>query len=202
MMRRHLGGNSSHTLPRCQLLAKAPPSPQCVGLRGSHAIITLQPSRRGSTLAVSSMHGRVLSMASGNIRVDLSAYPDMQFFRIEAIMRPWRVSDVVHELTAAGILGMTQTNVLGAGVQGGTRERYKGTEHGLDNLVEKSKLEIVCFRTQVDTVVQIVCGAARTGEIGDGKIFVSPILDIVRIRTGETGATAERMEGGMSDQGG
>jgi nitrogen regulatory protein PII len=146
---------------------------------------------------LTSAHG---SDGPSDPHVDLSAYADTEFFKVEAIMRPWRLSDVVHELTAAGILGMTSTKVVGAGVQGGTRERYKGTEHGLDNLVEKSKLDIVCFRDQVDTVVKIICSAARTGEIGDGKIFVSPVMEIIRIRTGETGETAERMQGGMSDQ--
>ncbi|CAL8465814.1 g5350 [Coccomyxa elongata] len=103
-------------------------------------------------------------------------------------------------LSARGILGMTASTVKGAGVQGGRKERYSGTEHGINNLVEKERLEIVVHRTQVDTVVRIITRAAQTGEIGDGKIFVLPVADIVRVRTAETGVSAERMEGGMSDR--
>jgi len=135
-----------------------------------------------------------------HVEVDISQWPQAEFMRVEAIVRPWRLQDVVHELSAHGILGMTATQVLGVGVQGGTRERYGGTEHGIENLIEKTKLEVVCFRSQVNTVTRIICDAARTGEIGDGKVFIVPVVDVVRIRTGETGAIAERMAGGMSDR--
>jgi len=140
------------------------------------------------------------AVSNEHIEVDLSSWPQAEFIRVEAIVRPWRLQDVVHELSAHGILGMTATQVLGVGVQGGTRERYGGTEHGVENLIEKTKLEVVCFRGQVNTVTRIICDAARTGEIGDGKVFILPIVDVVRIRTGETGAIAERMVGGMSDR--
>lgn len=133
--------------------------------------------------------------------VNLSTFPDVEFFKVEAIVRPWRLDTVVHELSAAGILGMTTQDVRGAGVQGGTRERDKGTEHGLSNLVEKSKLEIVCYKSQVNTVVRTIVNSSQTGEVGDGKIFVLPVADIVRIRTRETGVAAERMVDGLSDSG-
>lgn len=94
---------------------------------------------------------------------------------------------------------MTAQDVVGAGVQGGRKERYAGTVYGTDKLVEKKMLTVVAFRDQVNAVVRLVVEAARTGEIGDGKIFVSPVADVVRVRTAETGASAERMEGGMSD---
>ena len=94
---------------------------------------------------------------------------------------------------------MTAQDVLGAGVQGGRKERYGGTTHGTESLVEKKMLSVVVFRGQVNAVVRIVVEASRTGEIGDGKIFVSPVAEVVRVRTAETGAKAERMEGGMSD---
>lgn len=94
---------------------------------------------------------------------------------------------------------MTATNVKGVGVQGGKRERYGGTEYGEADLIDKSKLDIVVFRTQVNTVARAVCGAAHTGEIGDGKVFIHPVADVIRVRTGETGAVAERMAGGMQD---
>lgn len=137
--------------------------------------------------------------ALSTLHADLKAFPNAQFFRIEAIIRPWRLPFVVHELSTLGIYGMTATKVKGVGVQGGKRERYGGTEYGEADLVDKSKLDIVVFRTQVNTVIRAVCRAAHTGEIGDGKIFVHPVADVIRIRTGETGATAERMSGGMQD---
>lgn len=137
--------------------------------------------------------------ALSTLHADLKAFPHAQFFRIEAIIRPWRLPYVVHELSTLGIYGMTATKVKGVGVQGGKRERYGGTEYGEADLVDKSKLDIVVFRTQVNTVIRAVCGAAHTGEIGDGKIFVHPVADVIRVRTGETGAIAERMAGGMQD---
>ncbi|BDA51669.1 probable nitrogen regulatory protein P-II [Coccomyxa sp. Obi] len=134
-----------------------------------------------------------------DLTVDLSAFT-CDFFRVEAIIRPWRLTKVMSALSARGILGMTASTVKGAGVQGGRKERYSGTEHGINNLVEKERLEIVVHREQVDTVVRIITRAAQTGEIGDGKIFVHPVADIIRVRTAETGVSAERMEGGMSDR--
>lgn len=96
---------------------------------------------------------------------------------------------------------MTVVDVLGAGVQGGRRERFKGTEFGDEKnfLVEKKKIDVVVSRTQVDKVVRLICTAAYTGEVGDGKIFVQPVADIIRVRTGETGHWAEKMAGGMED---
>lgn len=134
-----------------------------------------------------------------NVACDLSAFPECNFFKVEAVVRPWRLPAVVEALSRAGITGMTALDVLGAGVQGGKKERYGGTVHGTDSLVEKKMLSIVVFRGQVNAVVRIIVEASRTGEIGDGKIFVSPVADVVRVRTAETGANAEKMEGGMSD---
>ncbi|KAL4439703.1 hypothetical protein ABPG75_002704 [Micractinium tetrahymenae] len=133
---------------------------------------------------------------------DLSAFPGCNFFRVEAIIRPWRLNKVVEQLNASGIRGMTVEDVRGAGVQGGRKERYAGTEFGdsSDNfLVDKTRLDVVIARGQVDAVVRIIATAAHTGKIGDGKIFVHPVADVIRIRTAETGAVAERMEGGMQD---
>ncbi|KAG2494419.1 hypothetical protein HYH03_007471 [Edaphochlamys debaryana] len=134
-----------------------------------------------------------------SIQCDLSAFPSCKFFRIEAIFRPWRLPFVVDTLSKYGIRGLTNTPVKGVGVQGGARERYAGTEFGLTNLVDKEKLDIVVSRAQVDTVVRLVAASAFTGEIGDGKIFVHPVAEVVRIRTAETGLEAEKMEGGMED---
>ncbi|KAI7838893.1 hypothetical protein COHA_007358 [Chlorella ohadii] len=136
------------------------------------------------------------------ISVDLSAFPNCNFFRVEALIRPWRLQKVTEQLNAAGIRGMTVSDVKGAGEQGGRKERYLGTEFGGDAknfLVEKTRLDVVVARGQVDTVVRLVATSAHTGEIGDGKIFVHPVADVIRIRTAETGAAAERMEGGMQD---
>jgi len=104
----------------------------------------------------------------------------------------------------AGIKGMTVSDVRGAGVQGGKRERFKGTEFGGEDnfLVDKTRLDIVVARGQVDVVVRTIAGAAFTGEVGDGKMFVHPVAEVIRVRTGETGSRAERMEGGMQDMGG
>ncbi|CAD7700268.1 unnamed protein product [Ostreobium quekettii] len=133
------------------------------------------------------------------VHCDLSAFPQCEFFHVEAIFRPWRLNSVVSRLAEEGIRGMTACNVSGVGMQGGLHERYAGSEFGLDDLVEKAQLSVVCTRDQVDLVATTIADAAWTGEIGDGKIFVHPVADVVRIRTGESGLEAEHMEGGMSD---
>eukprot|EP00197_Chlamydomonas_leiostraca_P002914 CAMPEP_0202857314 /NCGR_PEP_ID=MMETSP1391-20130828/311_1 /ASSEMBLY_ACC=CAM_ASM_000867 /TAXON_ID=1034604 /ORGANISM="Chlamydomonas leiostraca, Strain SAG 11-49" /LENGTH=196 /DNA_ID=CAMNT_0049536105 /DNA_START=128 /DNA_END=718 /DNA_ORIENTATION=+ len=133
------------------------------------------------------------------ITTDLSACPNVQFFRVEGIVRPWRLKAVTDALGANGIRGMTTMPVKGAGMQGGSRERYAGTEFALTDLVDKQKIDVVVARGQVDAVVRIMAAACYTGEIGDGKIFVHPVADVIRVRTAETGAVAERMEGGMED---
>lgn len=83
----------------------------------------------------------------------------------------------------------------------GKRERFKGTEFGGEQnfLVDKTRMDIVVDRSQVDIVVRTITTAAYTGEVGDGKIFVHPVAEVIRVRTGETGAVAERMAGGRSD---
>lgn len=133
------------------------------------------------------------------IKCDLSAFPACNFFRVEAIVRPWRTPYVLRALSEAGIRGMTARDVSGVGMQGGSRERYGGTEYSLTDLVAKAALDIVVARDQVDLVVRTISIAALTGEIGDGKIFVHPVAEVIRIRTGETGAVAEKMAGGRSD---
>jgi nitrogen regulatory protein PII len=134
-----------------------------------------------------------------SIECDLSAFPTAQFFRVEAIVRPWRTPYVVAALAAAGIRGLTAAPVRGVGVQGGARERYAGSEFSLTDLVEKAKIDVVVERAQVDAVVRTIATSAATGEVGDGKVFVVPVADVVRIRTAERGAVAEKMAGGMSD---
>lgn len=104
--------------------------------------------------------------------------------RIEAIIRPFKLDEVKIALVNAGIVGMTVSEVRGFGRQKGQTERYRGSEYTVEFL-QKLKLEIVVEDTQADMVISKIIESARTGEIGDGKIFISPVDEIVRIRTGE-----------------
>ncbi|MBJ7364780.1 MULTISPECIES: P-II family nitrogen regulator [unclassified Synechococcus] len=104
--------------------------------------------------------------------------------KVEAIIRPFKLDDVKMALVNAGIIGMTVSEVRGFGRQKGQVERYRGSEFTVEFL-QKLKLEIVVDDSQVDTVVSAVQEAARTGEIGDGKIFVSSVEAVIRIRTGD-----------------
>ncbi|MCG8365407.1 MAG: P-II family nitrogen regulator [Pseudanabaenales cyanobacterium] len=104
--------------------------------------------------------------------------------KIEAIIRPFKLDEVKIALVNAGIVGMTVSEVRGFGRQKGQTERYRGSEYTVEFL-QKLKIEIVVEDTQVDMVVEKIISAARTGEIGDGKIFVMPVDQIIRIRTGE-----------------
>ncbi|HBU26164.1 MULTISPECIES: P-II family nitrogen regulator [Synechococcus] len=109
--------------------------------------------------------------------------------KIEAVIRPFKLDDVKMALVNAGIVGMTVTEVRGFGRQKGQVERYRGSEFTVEFL-QKLKLEIVVDDGQVDTVVSAVQEAARTGEIGDGKIFVTPVESVIRIRTGDRDTSA------------
>lgn len=104
--------------------------------------------------------------------------------KVEAIIRPFKLDEVKIALVNAGIVGMTVSEVRGFGRQKGQTERYRGSEYTVEFL-QKLKVEIVIEDDQVSTVVEKIIAAARTGEIGDGKIFISPVEQIVRIRTGE-----------------
>jgi nitrogen regulatory protein PII len=104
--------------------------------------------------------------------------------KIEAIIRPFKLEDVKIALVNAGIVGMTVSEVRGFGRQKGQVERYRGSEFTVEFL-QKLKLEIVVDDERVETVVQAVQEAARTGEIGDGKIFISTVDSVIRIRTGD-----------------
>ncbi|XP_068663397.1 nitrogen regulatory protein P-II homolog [Aristolochia californica] len=125
--------------------------------------------------------------------------PEAKFYKIEAIIRPWRVSHVSSGLLKMGIRGVTVSDVRGFGAQGGSTERQAGSEFSEDKLVAKVKMEIVVSKDQVEAVIDKIIEEARTGEIGDGKIFLIPVSDVIRVRTGERGKEAERMTGGRSD---
>jgi nitrogen regulatory protein P-II 1 len=109
--------------------------------------------------------------------------------KIEAIIRHFKLEDVKNALTEAGVAGMTITEVRGFGRQKGHTETYRGTEYAVD-FVPKVKLEIVVGDDKLQQVVDVIIRTAHTGQIGDGKIFVSDLHDTVRIRTGETGPEA------------
>jgi nitrogen regulatory protein P-II 1 len=109
--------------------------------------------------------------------------------KLEAIIRHYKLEDVKNALTEAGIQGMTVTEVRGFGRQRGHKETYRGTEYTVDFL-PKVKLEVVVPSEDVEKTIETIASVARTGQIGDGKIFVSDLEEIVRIRTGETGSEA------------
>ncbi|XWS31870.1 hypothetical protein CRYUN_Cryun23aG0112700 [Craigia yunnanensis] len=125
--------------------------------------------------------------------------PDAKFYKVEAILRPWRIQQVSSALLKMGIRGVTVSDVRGFGAQGGSTERHGGSEFSEDKFVAKVKMEIVVSKDQVETVVDKIIEEARTGEIGDGKIFLIPVSDVIRVRTGERGEKAERMTGGRAD---
>ncbi|KAL2566693.1 hypothetical protein GLYMA_19G219300v4 [Glycine max] len=125
--------------------------------------------------------------------------PKSEFYKVEAILRPWRVPQVSAALLKMGIRGVTVSDVRGFGAQGGSKERQGGSEFSEDNFVAKVKMEVVVRKDQVEAVIDKIIEEARTGEIGDGKIFLIPISDVIRIRTGERGEQAARMTGGRSD---
>jgi nitrogen regulatory protein P-II 1 len=125
----------------------------------------------------------------------LSEFPTAQYKlesvmkKIEAIVRHFKLEDVKNALIEKGISGMTITEVRGFGRQKGHTEMYRGTEYRVD-FVPKVKIELVVDDAKLETAVNAIVKVAQTGQIGDGKIFVSGLEDVVRIRTGETGGEA------------
>ena len=108
---------------------------------------------------------------------------------ITAILKPFKLDDVRESLTEIGVQGITVTEVKGFGRQKGHTELYRGAEYVVDFL-PKVKLEIAVTDEMVDAAIEAITRVASTGKIGDGKIFVSPLEQVIRIRTGETGANA------------
>ena len=109
--------------------------------------------------------------------------------KIEAIVKPFKLDEVKDALTKIGVQGMTVTEARGFGRQKGHAEFYRGTEYKVD-FIPKSKLELIVTDELVNQVIETIQKAAKTGKIGDGKIFVSPIEEVIRIRTGERGKEA------------
>lgn len=108
---------------------------------------------------------------------------------ITAIIKPFRLDDVRNALSELGVQGMTVTEVKGFGRQRGHTELYRGAEYVVDFL-PKSKIEIAAPDDQSEAIIEAIVAAARTGKVGDGKIFVMPLEQVVRIRTGESGDQA------------
>jgi nitrogen regulatory protein P-II 2 len=106
-----------------------------------------------------------------------------------AIIKPFKLEEVRDALTAVGVQGMTVTEVKGYGRQKGHKEIYRGAEYAV-NFLPKARIEVAVDDSQVDKVVDAINRAAKTGQIGDGKIFITPIEHAVRIRTGETDTDA------------
>ena len=104
--------------------------------------------------------------------------------KIQAIIRPFKLEEIKIALVNAGVLGMTVTKVRGFGRQKGQIERNRGSEYTVE-LLQKIQIEIVIQDEQEDMVVEKIIAAARTGEIGDGKIFIYPVEEVIRVRTGE-----------------
>jgi nitrogen regulatory protein P-II 1 len=109
--------------------------------------------------------------------------------KIEAIIKPHKLEEVKEALNEIGIKGMTVIEVKGYGRQKGHKEIYRGAEYQVD-FMPKIKVEIVLEKEQVDKVVEVIMKSARTGKIGDGKIFIMPVEEVIRIRTGEQGTEA------------
>lgn len=175
-----------------------------VSLGSSSSQLTGSHSRPPSAILLSSRDKRRQSLgiraATNGTNVSRAEFePGAQFYKVEAVLRPWRLKFVASGLLKMGIRGVTVTDVRGFGAQGGSRERQAGSEFTDDNFVSKTKLEVVVVREQVEAVIETIIREARTGEIGDGKIFVSPVSDVIRVRTGERGVDAERMAGGRME---
>jgi nitrogen regulatory protein PII len=109
--------------------------------------------------------------------------------KVEAVIKPFKLEEVKKALSDIGIYGMTVTEVKGFGRQKGHKEQYRGAEYTIE-FVPKIKVEIALSDEDEEKVVATIMAAAKTGSIGDGKIFVTPLSDVVRIRTGEAGEAA------------
>jgi nitrogen regulatory protein P-II 1 len=109
--------------------------------------------------------------------------------KVEAIIKSSKFENVKEALDKFDVHGLTVTQVYGCGRQKGKKEIYRGTQVFI-NLLPKIKIEIICHDESVDDIIDIICGQAKTGQIGDGKIFIYDVLDTVRIRTGERGIEA------------
>lgn len=109
--------------------------------------------------------------------------------KIEAIIRPHKLDEVQEALSEAGFAGLTVAEVRGYGRQKGHKEVYRGTEYNI-NFVPKIKIELICADNRAESAAEIIIKTAKTGQVGDGKIFIYDVHDSIRIRTGESGESA------------
>ncbi len=130
------------------------------------------------------MRNRIFTSPSGRPKFNETIHEDKIMKKIEAIIKPFKLDDVKDALGSLGITGMTLSEVKGYGRQKGHTEVYRGAEYVVD-FIPKMKIEVVVAADQVDQVVDKIRDAAKTGKIGDGKIFVLPVERVVRVRTGE-----------------
>jgi nitrogen regulatory protein P-II 1 len=146
----------------------------------------------GSAAPVGAMHGeRTVEIQERGSLFEISHGPQggKIMKKIEAIIKPFKLDDVKEALNEIGIQGMTVSEVKGYGRQKGHKEIYRGAEYVVD-FIPKIKIEVVVDADRVEDLVAAIRGAANTGKIGDGKIFVLPVEQAVRVRTGETGIDA------------
>nr|XP_018678538.1 PREDICTED: nitrogen regulatory protein P-II homolog isoform X3 [Musa acuminata subsp. malaccensis] len=158
------------------------------------SVLVPNPTYPISSSRASPINGRLGGATIRSLRPVIIAHSSP-----EAIMRSWRVPHVSSGLLQMGIRGVTVSDVRGFGAQGGSTERHGGSEFSENSFIAKVKMEIVVCKDQVEAVLEKIIEETRTGEIGDGKIFLVPVADIIRIRTGERGEKAERMDGGLVD---
>jgi len=137
------------------------------------------------------LHGKLFSDAARDLQRDANAInPRTSVMKkVEAIIKPFKLDDVRQALSEIGVTGMTATEVKGFGRQKGHTELYRGAEYVIDFL-PKVKIEVVVADELVDQSLETITNAARTGKIGDGKIFVTDVQRVIRIRTGEEGNEA------------
>ncbi len=109
--------------------------------------------------------------------------------KIEAIIRPFKLDDIHNALLEAGFAGLTVTEVRGYGRQRGHKEIYRGSEYNIE-FVPKLKIELVCEESKLETAISMIINSSKTGEVGDGKIFVLNVEETIRIRTEESGKSA------------
>ncbi len=109
--------------------------------------------------------------------------------KVEAIIKPFKLEEVKEALSNVGIKGLTVIEVKGFGRQKGHKELYRGAEYEIEFL-PKVKLEVVVAESELEAVIEAIVSSARTGRLGDGKVFVSPVEEVIRIRTGERGKEA------------
>jgi len=131
----------------------------------------------------------ISTIQPNNVVAQFPKNSELKMKKIEAIIKPFKLDEVREALTNMGCSGLTVTEVRGFGRQKGHTELYRGAEYTVDFL-PKVKVEVVVSDALVDKVIEAVIKAARTGKIGDGKIFVFPAEQVIRIRTGETGDNA------------